>query len=186
MIYQKKACPALGLVLGLILVCVSSETWGRKLDLTIPSLETPSTWHLDSKVKREITMGLTCCYRSSLVKSVQEENFWKSTELQSKAKLKKLPFTRQVDVNRRRAIFYTLNAVDAYQTYYAVNLKDIAEEKNPFFGSSPSLERIILLKYILYYTAENSDIFYQEDTMEQLNWLYALVTLNNLDVILSQ
>lgn len=186
MSYQKETCPALGLVLGLILVCVSSETWGHKLDLTILSSETQSTWHLDSKVKQEITMGLTCCYRSSLVKSVQEENFWKSTELQSKAKLKKLPFTRQSEINRRRTIFYTLNVIDAYQTHYAINLKGNAEERNPIFGSSPSLERIILLKYVLYYTAENSDLFYDKDTMERLNWLYTVVTLNNFNVILDQ
>ena len=129
---------------------VLSGTWGQNLDLTIPSLEMPSTLVLDSRDKQEIMMGWTCCYRKTLIDSVHQEHFLKSTEFWSKEKQRKLPYTLQLELSDPPSdidwsIFIALQILDVWTTHRALKY-DCIKEANPFLGERPSVERMMLTK----------------------------------------
>ena len=175
-------------VLGLILVSVSLETWGQNLDLTIPSLEMPSTLVLDSKDKQEIMMGWTCCWDKKHISNVQTEHSLKLIQLQLKENQNQSLFT-QFNFNEpvsktHWTIFWTLQALDVFTTYKGLKCEGV-EEMNPLFGEQPSLSRILITKTILL-----SPIVYLEKNYIMSNkhlitvtGTQALVVANNLSVI---
>ena len=127
---------------------VLSETWVQPLDLTIPSLEMPSTLVLDSKDKHAITMGWTCCYRNELINSVHQENLQKSIGLTLREKKRKSRFIRQWREPPPRAYWITFTALqilDVHSTHQGLKY-DCVYEGNPLVGKKPHLDRLILHK----------------------------------------
>ena len=164
---------------------VLSETWDQKLDLTIPSLEMPSTLPLDSKAKQEIMMGLTCCYHPSLVKQVQKEHLEKLIALRLKEKPSQLQFTPIEPIsNIQWATFFTLQLADIYTTYRGLKY-DCVYELNPLAGERPSVIKMIAIKTIVLAPAIESDLKRQTlspQSMDNINFLMALVVGNNYHV----
>ena len=168
--------------LGLMLVLVStpaiasSETWGQNLDLTIPSLETPSTWRLDSKAKQEIMMGFECCYHNSLLESVQREASLKSIQFKSKVNLSELPFSHR-DYQKELYYFWAINALDVWTTNRGLKHPNVYE-MNPIVGEDPHLDRLILFKLLwgnlILHTHEPEHIIIP-------NALITLAGINNID-----
>ena len=160
----------------------SLGTWEAKYDLTIPSLETPSTWVLDSKVKREITMGLTCCYRKELVNYVQEENSRKLIESRLKENQKRLQYTPYNQHTKGQLYtFAALQMLDIYTTYRGLKY-DCVYEMNPILGESPSLQTMTAFKIFALYPAIESDIkkeVLDRKTMRQVNAMMTVVIANN-------
>ena len=167
---------------------VLSGTWGQNLDLTIPSLEMPSTSVLDSKAKQEIMMGLTCCYQKKHINNVQREHFLKSIEYSSKENQRKfassLRFAEQPS-NLQWTAFITLQVADIYTTYRGLKY-DCVEELNPFLGKSPSVNEMFLFKTAVLMPAINSDIKNERitpQTLNQMNFLMTMVIASNHHVL---
>ena len=177
--------PLLTLALVLTPVTALSETWDQKLDLTIPSLEMPSTLQLDSKAKQEIMMGWTCCYHPSLVKQVQKEHLEKSIASQLKARPNQLQFTLTDPItNAQVATFVAFQLADIYPTYKGLQY-DCVRELNPIVGERPSVGRMFATKVAILtpafqYDYENGNL--TPRVMNELNFLMALVILNNHQV----
>lgn len=173
-------------VLGLILVSVSLETWGQNLDLTIPSLEMPSTLVLDSKDKQEIMMGWTCCWAKQHIDSVHLEHSLKLIESSSKENQNQLQFTlSEQPSSLQYTAFITLQLADIYTTYRGLKY-DCVKELNPFLGESPSVPQMFALKTAVLMPAINSDIKNERITpydMNQMNFLMSMVIASNLDVL---
>ena len=169
---------------------VLSETWGQKLDLTIPSLETQSTWVLDSKVKQEIMMGWTCCYRKELINYVQTEHSWKSIESKLKENPKRFEYTHQWELvdyptNFDWTLFVTLQLLDIYTTYRGLQY-DCVEEANPIFGRRPTVSDMALTKFAvltpaIQYDKKNGNL--NKRTIRSTNAFMAIVIGNNYNVI---
>ena len=161
------------------------ETWGQKLDLTIPSLETPSTWVLDSKDKHEIMMGWTCCYRSELINSVQIEHFQKSIEYSSRVNPKRLQFTLVEPISTAQwATFVSLQIADIYTTYRGLKYNCV-RELNPIAGERPSVQKMFVIKAVVLTPAIEYDLKREvltPQTMDEINFLMALVVGNNYNV----
>ena len=166
---------------------VLSETWGQKLDLTIPSSEMPSTWVLDSKDKHAIIMGLTRCYRNELITSVQTEHSRSLTEYMSKGKVRRsLSTLRLVEPPSHIdwTIFVGLQVADVYTTYRGLKY-DCVYELNPIVGESPSVDRMVLTKATILIPALHLDIRrgnLNDRVFDELNFLMAMVVLNNYGV----
>ena len=162
---------------------VLSETWGQKLDLTIQSSETPSTWVLDSKVKQEIMMGLTCCYRNELINYVQTEHLQKSIGLKLKEKRNKLQYTLYEDRPEIQN-FIIWSVLDVYTTHRAVELKK-GQEANPFLAESPDLYHLIVHKAVTSYMLSELGFFHRdnEEVLEQVNIFGWYVVMNNAYVL---
>ena len=162
-----------------------SETWGQKLDLTIPSLETQSTLQLDSKAKQEIMMGWTCCYQNSVVKQVQKEHSEKLIALRLKENQNRLQFTLTEPIsNAKWATFTVLQLADIYTTYKGLQY-DCVMETNPLFGESPSLSRMFFTKAAILgpaieYDIENGNVTPQ--IIDQMNIMMSFVVINNYNV----
>ena len=175
----------LTLALGLIPATALSETWGQKLDLTIPSLETQSTLPLDSKAKQEIMMGWTCCYQNSVVKQVQKEHSEKLIALRLKENQNRLQFTLTEPIsNAKWATFTVLQLADIYTTYKGLQY-DCVMETNPLFGESPSLSRMFFTKAAILgpaieYDIENGNVTPQ--IIDQMNIMMSFVVINNYNV----
>ena len=164
---------------------VLSETWGQKLDLTIPSLETQSTWVLDSKAKQEIMLGWTCCYRKELINSVQIEHFQKSIEYSLRAKQKRLQFTLVEPISTAQwATFFSLQLADIYTTYRGLKYNCV-HELNPIAGERPSVTKMFVLKAVVLKPAIEYDLKREvltPQTMDEINLLMTLVVGNNYNV----
>ena len=178
--WKQKAYRVLMLVLALIPGTALSETWDRNLDLTIPSLETPSTWQLDSKAKQEIMMGYECCYHSSLRESVRNEALLKSITSKSKVKLNELQFS-PYDERRIKTYYYIINALDVATTYRGLKHPNV-REANPILGDRPSLGEMVALKLVV------SSILFDlsEERPEDLivpNTIVTLAVINNVYVL---
>ena len=176
------------LVLVLTLVSVSLETWALNLDLTIPSLETQSTLELDSRAKREIMMGWTCCWENQHISNVRQEHSLKLIELQLKANPNQSLFT-QFNFNEpvsktHWTIFWTLQALDVITTYKGLKCEGV-EERNPLFGKHPALPRILVTKTILLSPIMYLDKNYiiSNKHLITVTGTQALVVANNLSVI---
>ena len=142
----------LGLILGLVLIPgpVLSETWEANLDLTIPSLEMPSTLARDSRDKQEIMMGFECCWDQKLIEAVHLEHSLKSIESWSKEKAKKSQYTLHFELSdppgtAEWATFILFQALDVYSTLQGLEY-DCVIEANPIYGPKPSASRLILTK----------------------------------------
>ena len=161
----------------------SLGTWEAKYDLTIPSLETPSTWVLDSKVKQEIMMGLTCCYRNELINYVQTEHLQKSIGLKLKEKRNKLQYTLYEDRPEIQN-FIIWSVLDVYTTHRAVKLKK-GQEANPFLAESPDLYHLIVHKAVTSYMLSELGFFHRdnEEVLEQVNIFGWYVVMNNAYVL---
>ena len=173
-------------VLGLILVSVSLETWGQNLDLTIPSLEMPSTLVLDSKDKQEIMMGWTCCWDKKHISNVQTEHSLKLIQLQLKENQNQLQFTlSELPSTFDWTLFYTLQLADIYTTYRGLKY-DCIEELNPLVGESPSVGKMFAVKTAILLPAIETDRRNNElssDTFEWMNVLMSVVVVNNVQQI---
>ena len=160
----------------------SLGTWEAKYDLTIPSLETPSTWVLDSKVKREITMGLTCCYRKELVNYVQEENSRKLIESRLKEKQKRLRYTLYEPYSEEELYtFVALQLLDIYTTHNALKYNCV-REVNPVLGDSPTVAKMFAVKTLVLIPAIEADLKNERltrKTMRQVNGIMFMVIANN-------
>ena len=162
-----------------------SETWVQNLDLTIPSLEMPSTSVLDSKAKQEIMLGWTCCYRKELISSVQIEHFQKSIEYSSRVNQKRLQFTLVEPISTAQwATFITLQFADIYTTYRGLKW-DCVRELNPIAGERPSVQKMFAIKTVVLAPAIEYDLKREALTpkvMDEINFLMALVVGNNYNV----
>ena len=162
-----------------------SETWDQKLDLTIPSLEMPLTWQLDSKAKHEIMMGWTCCYPNTVVKQVQKEHSEKLIALRLKENQNQLQFTLTEPIsNAKWATFAALQLADIYTTYKGLQYNCVSET-NPLFGESPSVSRMFFTKAAILgpaieYDIENGNITPQ--IIDQMNIMMSFVVINNHNV----
>ena len=178
------------LVLVSLQVNASLETWGQKLDLTIPSLETPSTSVLDSRDKQEIMMGWTCCYQKKHIDSVRLEHLLQSTEFSLRENQKKLIFTPRFDLadppsNLDWTLFVTLQLLDVYTTLYGLKYECV-EEANPLFGENPTPERLFfykvgLLTPALEYDRKHGNL--NKASIRGTNSFMTLVIGNNVNVI---
>ena len=164
-----------------------SETWAQPLDLTIPSLEMPSTSVLDSKDKHVITMGWTCCYRNELINSVHQENLQKSIGLTLKEKKRKSLFTRHWRDPAPRPYWITftvLQILDVHSTHQGLKYACVYEA-NPLIGKKPHLDRLILHKVVFLSPLYLSGYFGQI-SKEDLEWpigFYTVVVANNYDIV---
>ena len=172
-------------VLGLTLASASLETWGQNLDLTIPSLEMPSTLVLDSKDKREIMMGWTCCWDKKHISSVQTEHSLESTLLQLKENQNQSWFTLSEPVSSFQwTTFITLQLLDMYSTYRGLQY-DCVQETNPLFGERPSVSKMFFVKASVLYpimTTEMQQPVMNRQDMRDVNTLMTIVVLNNRHV----
>ena len=172
-------------VLVLTLGSVSLETWGQNLDLTIPSLEMPSTLVLDSKDKREIMMGWTCCWDKKHISSVQTEHSLESTLLQLKENQNQSWFTLSEPVSSFQwTTFITLQLLDMYSTYRGLQY-DCVQETNPLFGERPSVSKMFFVKASVLYpimTTEMQQPVMNRQDMRDVNTLMTIVVLNNRHV----
>ena len=178
--WKKRVSRALMWVLVLIAETASSETWDQNLDLTIPSLEMPLTWQLDSKDKHAIMMGFECCYHNSLLESVQREASIKSIEYKSKVNLKKLQYL-QYDERALRSYFIIINSLDVATTYRGLKHPNVIEA-NPILGEHPAFGELLALKLVT-----NSLILHlSKDNPEELifpNIIITFAVINNFDVL---
>ena len=178
--WKKKVDHALMWVLVLIPGTALSETWDQNLDLTIPSLEMPSTLLLDSKAKQEIMMGFECCYHSSLRESVLREASLKSITSKSKVKLNGLRFS-PYDERKIKTYYYIINTLDVATTYRGLKHPNV-KEANPILGENPSLGEMLALKLIV--SALLFDL--SKDSPEDLlipNTIVTLAVINNVYVL---
>ena len=161
---------------------VLSETWGQKLDLTIQSSETPSTWVLDSKAKQEIMMGWTCCYRKELINYVQTEHSQKLIGLKLKEKQNKLQYTLvEQYTDLQLYTFVSLQFLDIYTTYKGLQYNCV-RELNPVLGEQPSVSKMFFVKSTVLIPAFQADINNEvltKNTMRKMNMLMAVVVGNN-------
>jgi hypothetical protein len=180
------------LALVSIQVNASSETWDQKLDLTIPSLEMPSTLQLDSKAKHAITMGWTCCYHPSLVKAVHLENSLKSIPSLLKERQSPSPFTLSIKKDWLEpadwhwwAALTLVNIADVHSTNQAMKYECVYEA-NPLLPNKPSLERLIAHKaitlYPIYHPDYNRYVVQNKDIMWATGMI-ALVAYHNYRLI---
>jgi len=180
------------LALVSIQVTASSETWDQKLDLTIPSLEMPSTLQLDSKAKQEIMMGWTCCYRSSLIEQVHLETSLKSIPLLLKERQSPSPFTLSLEDKWLEpadwhwwAALTLVNIGDVISTNKAMEYECVYEA-NPLLPKRPTLERLVAHKAITLYPIYHPDWNTYTVTNEDIKWatgFLALVVYHNYKVI---
>ena len=177
------------MVLASIPVHASSETWDQKLDLTIPSLEMPSTLALDSKAKQEIMMGFECCWDQKLIDAVHQEHFLKSIEYSLKENPRKLQYTRQLSVKDpiHPAVYYAFLALQIADVATTVEgMKwDCVYEANPLLPNIPHRDRLILHKLLF---LSPLDTMYEFDllTYEEMVFPFIFTTYvvyNNLKVI---
>ena len=172
------------LALVLTLVSASLETWGQNLDLTIPSLEMQSTSVLDSRDKQEIMMGLTCCWDTKLISSVQTEHSQKLIQLQLKERPNQLSFTLSEQPTKTQwAVFTGLQLLDIYTTYKGLQY-DCVKELNPILGESPSVGKMFLVKSAVLLPAINHDIkhsYVSPQLFSEMNFLMSIVIANNID-----
>ena len=167
--------------LVLILGTVSLETWGQNLDLTIPSLEMPSTLVLDSKDKREIMMGWTCCWASQHIDSVHQEASLKLIGLGSKGKQNSSPYTLHYDTDAYEwLLFYTVQALDVHSTIQGLKYSCI-EEANPFLPSRPHRDHLMLHKAFLMFTVFRQD-YWQIEQINMLTLFTSAVVIENRSI----
>ena len=161
---------------------VLSGTWGQKYDLTIPSLEMPSTLGLDSKAKHEIMMGWTCCYRKELINAVQMEHSQKLIESRLRENQRRLQFTLVEQYSKGQLYtFAALQVLDIYTTYNALKYNCV-RELNPILGDSPTVAKMFALKTVALVPAIESDIRREvltRTTMRQVNTMMVMVITNN-------
>jgi len=177
---KSKVYLGLILVLGLIPVHASSETWAQNLDLTIPSLEMPSTLGLDSRDKQEIMMGFECCWDQKLIEAVKTEHSLKSIESLLKENPRKLQYTHQPDISKQIWFtWYLVNVLDVYSTIQGLKYSCITEA-NPTLPKVPHRDHLIIHKTLLLSTVFNPYINYWGDTqINMLNFSIGLAVINN-------
>ena len=187
---KNKVYLGLILVLASIPVHASSETWEAKLDLTIPSLEMPSTLGLDSRDKQEIMMGFECCWDQKLIEAVHLEHSLKSIESLLKERARPSPYTLQFDlVDRPTAgdwtIFILFQALDVYSTVEGTKY-DCVREANPLFSDKPSTSSLIWTKVGLITPAVQYDLKrgnLTQRSIRSMNNVMFLVLFNNYYVL---
>jgi len=155
--------------------------WDRNHDLIIPLSEIRSISVLDSRAKREIMMGWTCCYHPTLINQVYQQQSEKLIEYRLKANEKKLlsiPLYPEPTQKQFR-LFWALSAIDVALTYHALKTPGI-KEANPLLGSKPSLGRLIAHKALLGPIVVNNS-----NTEQQVivNTLLGFAVANNMRII---
>ena len=149
-----------------------------------------STSVLDSKAKREIMLGWTCCYRKELINSVRMEHSLRLIESSSREKVRKSLSTLQFNepyTDFQLISFTTLQLLDVYTTYRGLKY-DCVRELNPIVGERPSVGKMVTTKIaILYPTiiAEQQQYYISSENMTDINFLMSLVVLHNWDVVQS-
>ena len=187
---KNKVYLGLILVLASIPVHASSETWEAKLDLTIPSLEMPSTLALDSRDKQEIMMGFECCWDQKLIEAVHLEHSLKSIESWSKENQKKSQYTLHFDLVDKPGpaewtTFILFQALDVYSTVEGTKY-DCVKEANPLFPDKPSTSSLIWTKVALITPAAQYDLKrgnLSKKSMQSMNNVMFLVLFNNYHVL---
>ena len=170
----------LGLILGLVLIPgpVLSETWEANLDLTIPSLEMPSTLVLDSKAKQGIMMGFECCWDQKHIEAVKREHSQKSIESLLKANQKRSQYTLHSDNSKYEwTAFYIVQALDIHSTVKGLKYSCIYES-NPTLPRIPHRDRLILHKSLLMATIFRQKNWEPEE-VRPLTYLTSLAVINN-------
>lgn len=166
----------------ILLLLLPSATYTEIVDWPMQS-----TWLLDSKAKQEIMMGLTCCYSQELIDSVRLEHSLKSIKYSSRDKVRRSISTLQYSepvTNFQWWTFVTLQLLDIHSTYKGLQY-DCVYEANPIMGNTPSPGKLFLTKTTILAPAITYDMRNENLTpkiMNQLNYLMAIVVLNNYDV----
>ena len=176
--------------MGLTPVHVSSETWDRNLDLTIPSLEMPSTLELDSKDKHAIMMGFECCWDQKLIKAVHLEHSLKSIEFWSKEKAKRSQYTLHLELidpptPRDWTVFVTLQLLDIYTTHRGLKY-DCVRELNPIIGEQPTIPTMLTVKTLILIPAIENDYTngkLTQKSIRSVNGFMSLVVGNNYNTL---
>ena len=168
-------------------------TWEANYDLTIPSSETLSISHHDSKAKREIMMGYECCYRQELLDAVRMDYSLKSMQSRLRENPKLLRSSRfdlrweLVDPPSEFdwTVFVTLQVLDIYTTYRGLKY-DCVEEANPLFGKRPSVSDMALYKFAILTPAFQYDKRHgnlSKASLRGTNTFMMFVIGNNLNVV---
>ena len=186
---KNKVYLGLILVLASIPVHASLETWAQNLDLTIPSLEMPSTSVLDSKAKREIMMGFECCWDQKLIKAVQKEHSQKLIESLLKENPRKLRYTAPSLIEpistEQWILFTTLQLADIYTTYRGLQY-DCVKELNPFLGERPSVSKMFFVKTSILWPAVETDFKkgrLESRYLDNVNLMMMVVVGNNYHIL---
>lgn len=167
----------------------SLETWGQNLDLTIPSLETPSTLVLDSRDKHAIMRGWTCCYQKKHIDSVRLEHSLKSIGLKLKENQNRSLSTLQWRIVEPPTtgdwvVFIGLQIADVYTTYRGLKY-DCVRELNPIVGEKPSVGNMVFTKSALLIPSIKYDLKkgnLSSKTIKQINGFMLIVVGNNYQV----
>ena len=80
-------------------------------------------------------------------------------------------------------IYYLLQALDIYTTYYATTRFRCVTEQNPLLPSKPSVEEMMLLKLLPLYALHDTTKVVSDEELAQATGLMTVVVVNNVDVI---
>ena len=131
-------------------------------------------------------MGLTCCWDTKLISSVQTEHSQKLIQSQLKERQNQSWFTLSEEPSRLQwTTFYTLQLLDIYSTYRGLQY-DCVKELNPIVGESPSVGRMFFVKTAILTPALEMDRREGNLTVEvfnEMNFLMSIVVANNIDQI---
>ena len=80
-------------------------------------------------------------------------------------------------------IYYLLQALDIYTTYYATTRYSCVTEQNPLLPLKPSVEEMMLLKLLPLYALHDTTTVVSDEELAQATALMTVVVVNNVDVI---
>ena len=82
-------------------------------------------------------------------------------------------------------IYYLLQALDIYTTYYATSNFRCVEEQNPLLPVRPSVEQMMLLKLLPLYALHSDIRTVSDQELAQATGMMGMVVVNNYEVIRS-
>lgn len=82
-------------------------------------------------------------------------------------------------------VYYLLQALDVYSTYYATSRYKCVEEQNPLLPARPSVEQMMLLKLLPLYALHNDIRTVSDQELAQATGMMGMVVINNYEVIRS-
>ena len=170
--------------LGLLNTCVSVRAITLLAVLLLTSVAQSSD--TDSEVYiPPIDIRLELAQLSPLYDVSQELRPWQDTQplIDDYAQQNMLPPFEFNEPPKRGlvTVFYLLQALDVYSTYYATSKFKCVREVNPLLPDKPSVEQMMLLKLLPVVAVQNSS----QEELEAAVGMYTVVLANNYDVIQS-
>lgn len=80
-------------------------------------------------------------------------------------------------------IYYLLQALDVYSTYYATSNFRCVQEQNPLLPIRPSVEQMLLLKLLPLYALHNDIDHVTNEELAVATGMMGIVVINNYEVI---